>query len=187
MRRLRNVCACFMPAPPPNRSRSSRISPLASPRSSAAAGEPGSPPPTRSPWPQPLSIPDLLAAASRLAGEPPDPEGLAHILMATYAAGVIELHSEAAHCMARVSQFPVASQLARSQARRGRLITTTRHTTIEAADEKVRLLLGLLDGAHDFAALARQLGSALQMPEADLAKGIQANLALLADMGVLVA
>jgi hypothetical protein len=77
--------------------------------------------------------------------------------------------------------------LARSQARRGRLITTTRHTTIEAADEKVRLLLGLLDGAHDFAALARQLGSALQMPEADLAKGIQANLALLADMGVLVA
>ena len=138
-------------------------------------------------WPQTLSIPDLLAAASGLAGEPPDPEGLAHILMATYAAGVIELHSEAAHCMARVSQFPVASQLARSQARRGRLITTTRHTTIEAADEKVRLLLGLLDGAHDLAALARQLGSALQMPEADLAKGIQANLALLADMGVLVA
>jgi len=138
-------------------------------------------------WPETLSFSGLLASATQLTAEDANPAGLADILIATYAAGVIELHSEAAHCMARVSQFPVASQLARSQARRGRLITTTRHTTIEAADEKVRLLLGLLDGAHDFAALARQLGSALQMPEADLAKGIQANLALLADMGVLVA
>src|SRR5450759_3057000 len=138
-------------------------------------------------WPQTLGIPDLLAAASRLTGEQPDPEGLARILIATYTAGVIELHSEAAHCMARVSQFPVASQLARSQARRGRLITTRRHTTIEAADEKVLLLLGRLDDAHDFAALAGELGPVLQLPEADLAKGIQANLALLASAGVLVA
>jgi methyltransferase-like protein len=138
-------------------------------------------------WPQTLGIPDLLAAASRLTGEQPDPEGLARILVATYAAGVIELHAQPPHCVARVSQFPVASELARSQARRGRLITTTRHTTVEACDEKVRLLLGLLDGEHDFAALARELGPVLQMPEADLAKGIQANLALLAGMGVLVA
>src|ERR1022692_3315116 len=138
-------------------------------------------------WPQTLSIPDLLAGASRLAGEQPGPEGLAPILLATYSAGVIELHAQPPHCVARVSQFPTASQLARSQARRGRLMTTTRHTTFEGADEKVRTLIGLLDGTRDFAALVRELRPVLQLPEDVLVKGIQANLTLLAEMGVLVA
>jgi hypothetical protein len=138
-------------------------------------------------WPQTLSIPDLLAAASRLAGEQPGPEGLAPIILATYSAGVIELHAQPPHCVARVSQFPTASQLARSQARRGRLMTTTRHTTVEVADEKVRTLIGLLDGTRDFAALVRELRPVLQLPEDVLVKGIQANLTLLAEMGVLVA
>jgi hypothetical protein len=99
---------------------------------------------------------------------------------------VIELHAVPAQCVAKVSQFPVASQLARSQARRGRLIATMRHTVIEALDEKVRLLIGLLDGEHDFAALVRELAPALQVPDADLAKGIQAHLELLANAGALV-
>jgi hypothetical protein len=89
--------------------------------------------------------------------------------------------------VAKVSRFPVASQLARSQARRGRLIATLRHTVIDAQDEKVRLLIDLLDGEHDFDALVRDIAPALQVPEADLAKGIQAHLELLADAGVLVA
>jgi methyltransferase-like protein len=138
-------------------------------------------------WPETLSFSSLLASASQLTSEDATPDGLANILIATYAAGVIELHAEPRRCVSRISQFPVASQLARSQARRGRLITTRRHTTIEAADEKVLLLLGLLDGEHDFAALARELRPVLQLPEADLAKGIQANLALLASAGMLVA
>jgi methyltransferase-like protein/SAM-dependent methyltransferase len=137
-------------------------------------------------WPETLSFSGLLASAAELGPEDATPDGLVNILIATYAAGVIELHTEAARCVARVSQFPVASQLARSQARRGRRIATTRHTTIEACDEKVLLLLSLLDGKHDFAALARELRPVLQMPEADLVKGIQANLALLANAGVLV-
>jgi methyltransferase-like protein len=137
-------------------------------------------------WPETMSFSDLLAAATRLTSEDANPAGLADILLATYAAGVVELHAEPAHCVSRVSRFPVASRLARSQARRGRLMTTMRHTTIEVADEKVRLLIGLLDGEHDSAAIARELQPALQVPEDALAKGIQANLALLADMGVLV-
>ena len=138
-------------------------------------------------WPQTLSVPDLLAAASSLAGEPAGPECLAHILLATYSAGVVELHAQPPRCVARVSQFPAASELARSQARRGRLITTTRHATVEVADEKVRALIALLDGKHDFAALVRELGPVLQLPEDDLVKGIQVNLALLAGMAMLVA
>src|ERR1019366_10177609 len=89
-------------------------------------------------WPQTLSIPDLLAAAARLTGEQPDPEGLARILIATYTAGVIELHSEAACCVARVSQFPVASELARSQARRGRGTHTHPPTTKQTDKAKKR-------------------------------------------------
>jgi methyltransferase-like protein len=137
-------------------------------------------------WPETLSFSGLLASATRLTSEDATPGGLAEILLATYAAGVIELHAEPARGVSRISRFPVASQLARSQARRGRLMTTTRHTTIEVADEKVRLLIGLLDGEHDLAALARELRPVLQFPEADLARGIQTNLALLANMGVLV-
>jgi methyltransferase-like protein/SAM-dependent methyltransferase len=137
-------------------------------------------------WPATLHFPCLLASATQLTSEDATSAGLADILLAAHAAGVIELHAEPAHCVAQVSQFPVASELARSQARRGRLITTTRHTTIEAQDDKVRLLIGLLDGAHDFAALARELAPVRQLPQADLAKGIQAHVELLANAGVLV-
>jgi SAM-dependent methyltransferase len=137
-------------------------------------------------WPETMSFSGLLAAAARLTSQDANPAGLADILLATYAAGVIELHAEPAHCVSRVGNFPVASPLARSQARRGRLMTTTRHTTIEMEDENVRRLIGLLDGEHDSAAMARELRQTLQVPEDALAKGIQANLALLADMGVLV-
>jgi methyltransferase-like protein len=137
-------------------------------------------------WPETLDFPGLLASASRLTSVDATESGLVDILLATYAAGVIELHAGPAQCVARVSRFPVASQLARSQARRGRLIATQRHTVIEALDEKVRLLIGLLDGNHDFEALVRELAPAMQVPEADLAKGIQAHLELLANAGVLV-
>ena len=137
-------------------------------------------------WPQTLSFTGLLAAATQLTSEDATPAGLADILYATYAAGVIELHAAPAQCVAQVSQFPVASPLARSQANRGRLIATMRHTTIEALDEKVRLLISLLDGEHDFAALARELAPVLQLPEAGLSRGIQAHLELLANAGVLV-
>jgi methyltransferase-like protein len=138
-------------------------------------------------WPETLDFPGLLASATQLTSADAHPEGLADILLATYAAGVIELHAGPAQCVAKVSQFPVASQLARSQARRGRLIATLRHTVIDAQDEKIRLLIDLLDGEHDFDALVRDIAPALPLPGADLAKGIQAHLELLANAGVLVA
>ena len=138
-------------------------------------------------WPETLSFPALLAAATQLTSVDATESGLADILLATYAAGVIELHAGPAQCVGKVSRFPVASRLARSQASRGRLIATQRHTVIEASDERVRLLIALLDGEHDFDALVRQLASALHLPEADLAKGIQAHLELLANAGALVA
>ena len=137
-------------------------------------------------WPQALSFPELLAAACRLTGEPPDAEGLRRILMSTFGAGVIELHSRPPRCVAGVSQFPVASELVRSQVRRGRCATTARHTTIEAKDQNIRLLIGLLDGTRDLAALTRELAPHSGLPEAELAEGILKNLTVLAGLGGLV-
>jgi hypothetical protein len=138
-------------------------------------------------WPQTVCISDLPAAASRLTGELPDPEGLSQILISLYSAGVVDLHTQPRQCVADVSQFPVASDLARSQVRRGRCATTALHVMMEAADERICTFIDLLDGTRDVAALVRELAPSSQLPEAELAHGIQENLKLLAERGLLVA
>src|ERR1039457_4941146 len=60
-------------------------------------------------WPQTVSIPDLAVAASRLTGEPPAGEVRSNSLLPTSPAGVAALPPHPRHCVARVSQFPVAS------------------------------------------------------------------------------
>ena len=137
-------------------------------------------------WPQNLPVADLPLAASRLTGEPPDPEGVSNILLATYSAGAVELHVEPMHCVARVSQFPVASVLARSQARRGKCVTSTLHVMMEEADERVCAFIDLLDGTRDIAALVRELLPLSQLPEPELTLGIKENLRLLANKGLLI-
>ncbi len=137
-------------------------------------------------WPHTLSFPDLLTTASSMTAEQAEPQSLMQILMPTYSAGVIELHAGPARCVAGVSQFPVAGELARSQARRARAVTTARHTTIGVPDENIRTLIGLLDGTRDLDALARELGPYSELPAAELSKGILVNLNLLAEMGMLV-
>lgn len=136
-------------------------------------------------WPATIPFPDLLARAAQLAPQDASAENLAGILLATYAQGVIELHSEATPCVPRVSLRPVASELARSQARRGRLITTARHLTIQALDDQLRRLIGLLDGEHELADLVRELAPELQMSEAELAKDTREKLEQFAEMGLL--
>jgi methyltransferase-like protein len=137
-------------------------------------------------WPETLSFSDLLTAAAEVAPQDATAENLGEMLIATYAAGVTELHTEPARCVSKLSRCPVASPLARSQARRGKLITTTRHSTIEAADEKMRQLITLLDGTHDFSSLAAELGGDLRMPEAELLKALKSKVELLGKAGLLV-
>uniref|UniRef100_Q02CH3 Methyltransferase type 12 n=1 Tax=Solibacter usitatus (strain Ellin6076) TaxID=234267 RepID=Q02CH3_SOLUE len=138
-------------------------------------------------WPQTVRVSDLSAAVSRLTGEPADPEALSQILLSTYAAGVIDLHTQPRQCVAHVSQFPVASELARSQVSRGKCATTALHAMMEAADERICAFIGLLDGTRDLAALVRELAPTSHLPEAELARGIQENLKLLAERGLLIA
>jgi hypothetical protein len=58
---------------------------------------------------------------------------------------------------------------------------------MEAADERVCAFIGLLDGTRDVAALVRELAPSSHLSEAELARGIQENLKVLAERGLLVA
>ncbi|MEO8368813.1 MAG: class I SAM-dependent methyltransferase [Candidatus Solibacter sp.] len=138
-------------------------------------------------WPQSLSIPELSVAASQLTGEPVDPNAMAEILLYVFVAGVVELHTQPRQCVAHVSQFPMASALARSQVRRGRTVTTALHMMMESTDDRLCAFIALLDGTRDVDALIRDLTPSFHMSEAELAQGVRENLKLLAENGLLIA
>ena len=138
-------------------------------------------------WPQSVPVSDLPVAAALLTGEPPDAEGVRRILMSVYSAGVIDLHTQPRYCVAGVSEFPRASDLARSLARRGKRVTTALHSMMEEADELTCAFIDLLDGTRDVAALVRELAPSSRLPEAELTRGIEENLRLMADKGLLIA
>ena len=137
-------------------------------------------------WPENISIPDLAEGAAGMTGEPAELEGVSQILLSLFAAGVVDLHTQPRRCVARVSEFPVASALARSQARRGKGVTTALHLMMESADERVCAFIQLLDGTRDVAALVRELGPISRLQEVELTAGVRENLRLLADRGLLV-
>jgi methyltransferase-like protein len=118
-------------------------------------------------WPQSLPFDGLLARArARVAdGSSPDAPAaddarvLGEILLATYAAGLVELHSHAPCFALEAGARPVASLLARLQAREGTVVTNLRHTSVQVEDALGRHLLGLLDGTRDRPALCEQLAA----------------------------
>jgi SAM-dependent methyltransferase len=133
-------------------------------------------------WPEALSFQELSAAAGKIAGVEADAESLAGMLLAAYASGLIELTSRRPRCVARAASFPATTALARWQASHGKLITTVRHTAVEAAGELERRLIALLDGSRDVAALTRELAPAVNRREE-----VDATLQKLANLGLLIA
>ena len=103
-------------------------------------------------WPRPLPFQNLLAKAGS-----EHRDALREIILATYSAGLVELHSLPPAFVAAAGERPEASPLARWQARSGPRLTTLRHTVIEAEGEIERRLVVLLDGTRDRAALQREL------------------------------
>lgn len=137
------------------------------------------------PWPEALSFEELLAAMETLVGVSPQLDAVADFLLKAYGSGLVEFHARRPQCVARVSEFPVASDLARWQAARSELIVSAHHTGIEATGEVERRLIALLDGTRDVAMLARELRSPAPVPEGPVAEQVQAALRKLAEMGVL--
>jgi methyltransferase-like protein len=164
-------------------------------------------------WPRLLAFDELLASSRAALGpEAPagkdgsggDAFGLANILLATFAAGLVELHVHVPEFVTEISERPVASPLARWQARESTMVTNLRHASIELEGHLVRHLLLLLDGTRDRDAILRDLAAAAAADPAalqeasglpndggDLAQvlagGLEANLQRVARLALLVA
>ena len=129
-------------------------------------------------WPGTMSFGDLHVAAvhalpvgKRLHGSsklPSDKDKcaasetektLASSLMTFVGAGIVQAWVHPPKPLSPVGAKPVASSLARAQARRGNLISNCRHEQV-VLDETERHLIGLLDGEHDREALIDNLRSA---------------------------
>ncbi len=137
-------------------------------------------------WPETIHFDDLLANCAELIGaENADLQSLSEILLATYRAGLVELHSAPATCVSNSREFPATTSLARWQARHGNTITTLRHTTIEANGEIERKLLDLLDGTRNRDSLAAALAPLSDKPPAELIEDLETNLERLARFGLL--
>jgi len=80
---------------------------------------------------------------------------------------------------------PVASPLARIQARAGDAVTTLLHTSVELRDPIGRRLLALLDGTRDRAALIAELLPLTGSSRETLAPALDENLLALARLGLL--
>ncbi len=164
-------------------------------------------------WPRLLAFDELLArtraalgpeAPVAEAGPEGDALGLAKILLATYAAGLVELHVHVPEFVMEVSERPLASPLARWQARESAMVVNLRHASIQLEGGLVRHLLLLLDGTRDRAALLRDLAAAAAADPAALqeagglpndgrglaqvlAGGLEANLQKVARLALLLA
>lgn len=101
-------------------------------------------------WPGSIPYPKLLALAQARLGrqDPADDATLASDLLQCYGSGLVELHLGPDAFVTRAGDRPLASPLARLQARRGsRQVTNLRHEMV-GIDEGLGYLLALLDGSR---------------------------------------
>jgi hypothetical protein len=93
-----------------------------------------------------------------------DARALGEVLLAGYTAvsrGLVELHAGGPRFTADASDRPLASPLARWQARAGGVVVNQRHEQIVLTPLE-RRVLGLLDGRHDRPSLQAALGTLVE-------------------------
>jgi methyltransferase-like protein/cyclopropane fatty-acyl-phospholipid synthase-like methyltransferase len=117
---------------------------------------------------QPQRIPfEKLAAevecrARRRLGFVPKPDqdlvaDLVDFIWQVYSAGLLDLHVYVPPFATKVSEKPVASPLARLEARASEVITTLHHRSLRLGDALQRGLVMLMDGTRDHGALRKDL------------------------------
>jgi len=106
---------------------------------------------------------------------------LAETLVEAFDRGQVAFHAVPSPAARTADQRPLASALARSQARPGAIITTLENKLVRIEDEPTTALVGLLDGTRDRAAISAAFPGELT-PEA-----LDGALAKLAELGLLVA
>jgi SAM-dependent methyltransferase len=105
---------------------------------------------------------------------------LAEALVAAFDAGQVTFHAVPSPAARVAGERPLASALARSQARPGAIVTTLENHVVRINDEPTAALLGLLDGTRDRAAIRDAFPGELTE------ESLEAALAKLAELGLLV-
>jgi hypothetical protein len=82
---------------------------------------------------------------------------IAEFVLSTYSAGLLDLHLSLPPFVLRLSEKPLASPLARWQARRGEVVTTLHHRTLKLGNAIQRGIIALCDGSRGRAALRADL------------------------------
>ncbi|HJZ90360.1 MAG TPA: class I SAM-dependent methyltransferase [Gemmataceae bacterium] len=144
-------------------------------------------------WPGRVWFRDLVGLAARdLRREPTpaDTDTLADLMVRVWTNGLVELHGHVPRYVEVVSERPVASPLARIQARTGPLAVTMLLTPMLFDDAPSRRMLQLLDGTRTREQIAEEMESAFA-PEsrpdpAALRAGIDQRLERMARGGLLV-
>ncbi|MEO8127905.1 MAG: class I SAM-dependent methyltransferase [Bryobacteraceae bacterium] len=143
-------------------------------------------------WPAPIGFEQLLRDIAEYRDDlSEEATGLfREMMLRCFMAGMVELHALPASFITSVSEKPLAFPYARQQAQNGeKSVCNLRHTVIEM-DEASLHLLALLDGAHDVAAIHKQLvdmgltaenGRAIQVEE------VQDNIGKIAQSALLIA
>ena len=110
------------------------------------------------------------------------------VVMQAYVAGLVDLHLQPLPLTTVPLERPVASPLARWQARSRDQVSTLLHTTVGIADANALKLLPLVDGTRDRAALAAALRSAgIPIEPARAADFVDYALQKFARLGLLMA
>jgi len=129
-------------------------------------------------YPLPLAFEELLPAAESR-------QSLRNILAALVFSSFAQFHVHDFACQRVAGEMPVASRLARYQARESKRVANVRHGLVEL-DEPGRQLLLLLDGARDREAIVREMAQLEGAPPIeDLRRALPDSLAWMAGMGLL--
>jgi SAM-dependent methyltransferase len=118
-----------------------------------------------------------------------DREAVCGALLRCYAGNLVQLHAMPPALTTSAGERPVASPLARHQARSGELVTNLRHASVRIDDDLGRRLVVLLDGTRDRVQLVEELRAFLietgrRVPD-DLDGGLERSLQGLAGLALL--
>ena len=135
-------------------------------------------------WPAMLPVADLLSPGADLE----ERLILTEALVRCYSAALASLHAEPGTFGTSAATHPRVTAMARLQAAEGPMVANLRHEPV-TLDDPARLLVTLLDGTRDRAALLARLADSMEgtVAQSELAAWLERSLAELARSALLLA
>jgi len=104
-------------------------------------------------------LPDTMGFAELRAALGADPDALAEAMLEGFRAELVMPHAAPLRAVSAASDRPMASPLARWQARHELEVTSLAYTSVRMEEPAARLLITLLDGTRDRAAIRAEFAS----------------------------